>query len=49
MTGEDRKVIERQLAGLIRDKTDNGSVTVSGRCPDCGYLLTAPGHQMACE
>lgn len=51
MPGTDRETaaIEKQLAGLIRDRGDDGAVTVSGRCPDCGYLLTAAGHQMACS
>ena len=47
-TNRETAAIEKQLAGLIRDRGDNGNVTRSGRCPDCGYLLTAAGHQTAC-
>jgi len=37
------------LAGVVVNAGhDDGTVTRSGRRPDCGYLLTAPGHQAAC-
>lgn len=45
----------RQLADLERELTARGVISPSpepapdpGRCPDCGYLLTAPGHETAC-
>ena len=36
------------LAGLERDAGDDGTVTVSGRCGTCGYVLGSPGCQVTC-
>ena len=27
---------------------DTSAVVLSGRCGECGYLLTAPGHEITC-
>jgi len=40
--------VAAQLAGRIRPDGDDGSVTLSGRCGDCGYLLGSPGHETTC-
>ena len=37
------------LAGVRRDPGDDGAVTRSGRCPDCGYLYDSPGHKISCD
>jgi hypothetical protein len=36
-----------QLAGLLKDTGIEG-VVLSGRCGDCGYLLTSSGHEVSC-
>ena len=28
--------------------TGTGAVELSGRCGDCGYLLTSAGHEVTC-
>ena len=40
--------VDAQLGGLVRKPGDTGAVTLSGRCPDCGYLLGSENHQTAC-
>ena len=40
--------VASQLGGLVRKPGDTGQVTLSGRCPDCGYLLGSENHQTAC-
>ena len=53
MAGNEPERIEEQhaaaqIAGLRRDAGDDGAVTLSGRCGDCGYLLESPGHRTSC-
>ena len=45
---EKKQKVPAQLAGLVREPGDDGTVRLSGRCGDCGYLLGSPGHQIAC-
>ena len=37
-----------QIAGRVRDGGDDGSVTLTGRCGACGYMLESPGHALSC-
>ena len=52
MPGEPERIEDQQeaavLAGVTRPGGEDGTVTASGRCPVCRYLLTAPGHATAC-
>jgi hypothetical protein len=43
---EDRQ-LAAQLAGLLREAGTAG-VVLSGRCGECGYLLTSAGHEISC-
>lgn len=44
----EEQAVAAQLAGLVRAAGDDGTVTLSGRCGDCGYLLGSPGHEISC-
>lgn len=37
----------RVLAGVNKG-AGSRDVVLSGRCGTCGYLLTSPGHKVAC-
>ncbi len=54
MASEDRQAVWQAqdaavLGGLLRDGSDTGQVTRSGRCPQCAYLIGSPGHETACR
>ena len=44
----EEQAVAAQLAGRVRTPGDDGTVTLSGRCGDCGYLLGSPGHEISC-
>ena len=51
-TGQPERIEDRAtaatLSGVLRDPSDCGQVVRSGRCGDCGYLLSSPGHEISC-
>lgn len=45
ITEADRRPAPERVLPALEAEPEPGE---TGRCPDCGYLLTAPGHKITC-